>query len=374
MLRPMPADVHVVADADEAARHVGRWRELAEATPASLFVSPEWYFAWLAVAGGSVEPRLFLAEEGGRLVGVLPLVRERRWPRALRFAGDVSADRTAVPAASDDVRRALLASALRFAEPMLVLTHADGDAGRLLPHGARVVNGQEHRLPFADLDGGWDAYLVRRTANFRADLKRKRRSLQSAHDVEWRRTATAAELDDDLGTFFRLHDDRWTNRGGSTSSSQSARHFLREVARRALATGVLRLWQLRADDRPVASFFGWSFGDSYAYYLAGFDAAFARHSPGTLLLAHTIREACDEGRRRYDLLLGDETYKARFADGAATVRSLVVGRRAVNAPFLLAAGEANARALLRRLPARPRAVVQRAAVRVGSRLPLTRTR
>ena len=48
---------------------------------------------------------------------------------------------------------------------------------------------------------------------------------------------------------------------------------------------------------------------------AGFEPAWSRYSVGFLLLAETVREAIAEGAVEYDLLVGDEAFKARFATG-----------------------------------------------------------
>jgi hypothetical protein len=99
---------------------------------------------------------------------------------------------------------------------------------------------------------------------------------------------------------------------------------------------------------PVAAWYGWSYGGRYAYYLAGFDPAWSRHSVGLLLLAHTIRAAAEEGAAEYDLLRGDEDYKDRFATG----RRYAVTRIATPPlhPLRLAALFEIARETGRRLP------------------------
>jgi CelD/BcsL family acetyltransferase involved in cellulose biosynthesis len=374
-LHAVPVDTHLLVEVDDRAAYVPEWRALAEAS-GNLFVTPDWYFSWLDVFADQLEPLLVLGEEDGRIVGVLPLVREKRWPHATRFAGDASADCVA-PLCIDnrpDIRRALLAAAVDASPAILVLTHLEESTSNAdLPNSVAQVTGSSPNLPYARIDDGWDAYLSRRSRNFRADLKRKERSLRDGYAVEYSRTTAAHDLDRDLGVFFRLHDERWNRRGGSTSSTDRIRAFFQIVARRCLDHGWLRLWQMSADEAPAAAFFGWSIGPTYSYYLAGFDAALARHSPGTLLLAHTIKDAVADGCGRYDLLLGDEQYKARFADDVRPVRSVVLGRPA-KLPFALARLEAQARTTLNRLPDRPRIALQRAAARFGSRLPLTRTR
>ncbi len=371
----MALETQVVTDVDEQAAFVTPWRDLAVAE-GNLFLTPEWYFSWLEAFGRDFVPRLVLCRNGSAVVGVLPLVQERAWPRALRFAGDASADRTA-PLSSGDrtsVEQAMFTAAGLAASSILVLGHLEPAAAQAPAlRNLHQVRARPARLPYATIADGWDAYLARRSRNFRADLKRKERSLRAEHTVEFRRTHAEHELEGDLAAFFRLHDQRWEPRGGSTSSTDRVRAFLKDVSARARAAGWLRLWQLTADGEPAASFLGWSLGPTYSYYLAGFDPKLSKHSPGTVLLAHTIRDAIADGCSRYDLLLGDEQYKERFADGVESVESLVLARRA-SVPFLLARLEAAARVTLRRLPERPKVIVQRTAARAGSRLPLTRSR
>ena len=81
---------------------------------------------------------------------------------------------------------------------------------------------------------------------------------------------------------------------------------------------------LEVDERPAAVWYGWHVGDRYSYYLAGFDEAYARYSIGMLLLAHTIRHAIEEGAAVYELLLGTEEFKLRFATGERQVRTVIV--------------------------------------------------
>ncbi len=50
-------------------------------------------------------------------------------------------------------------------------------------------------------------------------------------------------------------------------------------------------------------------------YQSGFDPAWARTSPGAVLLAHSIREAVSEGAKEFDFLRHPEEFK--YAWGAA---------------------------------------------------------
>jgi CelD/BcsL family acetyltransferase involved in cellulose biosynthesis len=184
---------------------------------------------------------------------------------------------------------------------------------------------REAVLPYIDLSGGYGGWLATRSANFRSELRRRRRRLEREHDLSFRRTEDPAALDRDLSTFFDLHDRRWGPRGGSGfSASMRALHLV--FARSALARGWLRLWTMELEGRPAAAWYGWRCGHRYSYYQSGFDPRWADRTPGTVLLAHTIEQAAEEGATVYDLLWGDERYKDRFATGRREAAPILLVR------------------------------------------------
>ena len=78
----------------------------------------------------------------------------------------------------------------------------------------------------------------------------------------------------------------------------------------------------------------------------------ASKSVGTVMMADTIRSAIEEGAEQFDMLLGNEPYKLRFANDRYTVQTIVV-TRAMHPHRLLASGEAWARRNGARLRGRP---------------------
>lgn len=71
---------------------------------------------------------------------------------------------------------------------------------------------------------------------------------------------------------------------------------------------------------------GFRFGGWEWYYQAGRDRAFDRLSVGTVLLAHTIRAAMEDGARGYSFLRGGEEYKFRFTDDERPLETIGVSR------------------------------------------------
>ncbi|HJT16520.1 MAG TPA: GNAT family N-acetyltransferase, partial [Thermoanaerobaculia bacterium] len=85
--------------------------------------------------------------------------------------------------------------------------------------------------------------------------------------------------------------------------------FHRDVAAAMLDTGVLRMYAMSLDDRPIAVFYGFADASTVYYYLSGYDPELEKLSPGTLIVAHAIESAIGDGAATFDFLRGAEDYK-----------------------------------------------------------------
>jgi CelD/BcsL family acetyltransferase involved in cellulose biosynthesis len=312
------------------------WRRLAELRE-NPFLTPEWCRAWLAQAPAE-SPFLLVWRREGEVRGVLPLVRAGRGERLLRFAGARRGDWfTPACRPEDEAAMAAACGALLSSERRswraLRLDRIDRESvwpRALWEDGARGIGQARPRrtdvLPYVDLEGGYEAYLAGRSRNFRSQLGRRRRKLEREHGLSFR-LADAANLDADFEAFFRLHDERWRDRGGSSSGTGQARAFQRAFAAAAQERGWLRLWIAEADGEPRAAWYGWRIGGRYCYSLSGLSKDYERFALGNVLLAHTIERAAAEGARVYDLMWGEEDYKRRFETGRREAATWVMGRR-----------------------------------------------
>ncbi len=320
------------------AKDVERWRALSELRE-NPFLTPEWHSAWLSTHPKE-RPFLVLWWRDGELRGVLPLVSAHGTPvRRLQCAGAAHAD-WFTPACDrgDEVAMARDCAELfdreRISWRLLRLDRVDCDSDwpeALWEAHEGIAAARPRRtdvLPFIEFgEGGYEAYLAARSRNFRSQLGRRRRKLESEHGLTFRMTADAADLEADLETFFRLHEERWDDRGGSASAAEDVRQLHREFAARALERGWLRLWIAEADNAPAAAWYGWRLGGRYCYSLSGLGKRYEPLALGTVLLAHTIEQAAAEGASVYDLMWGDEGYKRRFETGRRQAATWVLGRR-----------------------------------------------
>jgi CelD/BcsL family acetyltransferase involved in cellulose biosynthesis len=326
-----------VTSLDEAAELAPAWDALLERSRCHrAFSSPAWFLAGCRANPG-LEPRLVAAWRGGELAGVLPLAQapgspEARSPTRLGDYNDI----VCLPGDSA-VAAGLLAAATAAPRPYdrIVLHLLRPDSNGLMGLAALAREGDRGWLvgsflcSYVRLPAAFDHYLAGRSAKFRKTL-RHAEAQAARHGLEVRAIEPdergAAELTE---AFLRLHRRRFG--AASSFAAPAAERFVRAVLprlharRRLLALGLFRGEELLGLDLCLRG------ADSLCVWNGAFDPAAAPWSPGRLLAAAGIRAALAQGCREYDLLRGDQPYKARWATHQRTLADfalLVVARHA----------------------------------------------
>lgn len=319
------------------------WSALAAET-GQPFATWEWNSIWWRWFGSDRELYSFTChDEAGRPVAILPLyvaaTRPLRIARFLGFGGIQS------PVCGPDGREVAAEGLRRATEPgpdacrLLLAERMPGGWGELV--GGRLLDSL--RDPVLRFEGrSWDEFLASRSKNFRDQVRRRERKLVRETGLGFRLADDPGRLADDMEALFRLHEARW----GAESTGvfdEAGKGFHQELAAVALERGWLRLWLAEVDGRPVAAWYGLRFAGCEWYYQAGRDPSYDRLSLGFVLLAHTVREACNDGLDAFRFLPGRDEYKSRFAgdDPGAESRLLSSGA----AGRLGSAALAGARAL-----------------------------
>lgn len=302
------------------------WTELAGRTE-NIFATWEWAAIWWKHFGA--HRRLLLSacrDPDGRLVAILPLHISSAWPlRIVRFVGHGAGDELGPICAPAD--RVAAAGALRRS---LLENRWDVFLGERLPGdgwssllGARTLRHEASPiLRFATGEDGdpfsaWSSKLQKQ-------LRYEERRLRREHELSYRLADAPEHLAADMDTLFALHSARWEEAGSTFATAHAAFH--REFAECAMERGWLRLWFLEIDGEPVASLYGFRFAGVESHYQGGRDSAWQRHSVGSLLLAHSIREAYEDGMEEWRFLRGEDEYKYRFASGDPGLETVGIGR------------------------------------------------
>ena len=283
------------------------WDALLEDAPtATPFGTPEWQTAWWGLFGGGRRALAIEVREGRDLVGLFPLtVGNGPW-RALRAMGTGPSDylhplaRGGQEAAVADAIEPLL-RAMRGVD--LIDLHGLREDAPL----ARLATADQARCLVLDLPPTYDAFLATLGKSLRYDARRLDKS-------PFKEGAATIETNppDGLDILFDLHRARWRAKRLPGAFIGRLVPFQRAWAAGAARKGYLRLSVLRVGGEPIGALYAMAVGRQVFYYQAGFAPTEGAISPGTLLVAHTVRRAIEEGRTRFDFLRGDEGYKRRW--------------------------------------------------------------
>ena len=90
------------------------------------------------------------------------------------------------------------------------------------------------------------------------------------------------------------------------------REFHYRFAEEAVQSGLLRLGLIEQSGQVLGVIYAMAVNETVFFYQSGFDPEAKELSPGTVLVAHTIREAIAGGAKHFDFLRGPEPYKLRW--------------------------------------------------------------
>ena len=85
--------------------------------------------------------------------------------------------------------------------------------------------------------------------------------------------------------------------------------FFRSLAEAMAGIGILRFGTVELDNQPVAMTLGFDYNDAHYLYNSAYDPRFNHLSVGLLCKVLCLKENIEQGRKKWDFLRGDETYK-----------------------------------------------------------------
>lgn len=292
------------------------WDGLADRAGASPFRRPGWFVAWWR-AFGSGELRVYGARRDGRLVGVLPLIRQgttlaspTNWHTpefGMVAADDEAADALADAVLAEQPRRLALGFLDRAGADFARFRAAAESAGYLLHE-----RSLEHS-PFVPIGDDWESYLQTIRRHRRDNRRRLLRRLGELGDVSFESHVPTARLDELLAEGFEVEGSGW-KRAQSTAivSRPETLAFYTEVARWAKERGWLRLHFLRAGGRPIAFELGIDHDGTAWDLKGGYDPEFRSYAPGFLLTFEIIANLFADGASAYEMGGADEPFKLEF--------------------------------------------------------------
>ena len=137
-----------------------------------------------------------------------------------------------------------------------------------------------------DIGGDWDAYFACLSGNHRSSVRRAEKQARRAGELEVQRLSdlTAEETERYMHEVFRIENESWKadNASSILASEGMVDYFLQEaeIARQA---GMLELWFLLLDGRPIAFEYCHRCKGVCLSYKIGYDQEFRKFAPGKVL-------------------------------------------------------------------------------------------
>jgi CelD/BcsL family acetyltransferase involved in cellulose biosynthesis len=316
-------------DDAEFTRLAGEWNALLSRSASDVpFLRYEYVRAWWSTRGGGEweQAELWLGvgrDSAGALQGIAPLFRARTpaGSDGLMILGSIEIsdylDLIVPPGSAmefaDDLLRAVGDSAASGPKALDLynIPEASPTLGALEAAAAvrrwAVTRERLQPCPVIALPGSWDDYLSRLEKKQRHELRRKlRRAGAHPTPARLRLVGPGEDLEAATESLLRLMAYEVRKTGFLT---ESMRRQFRATVQAAAENGWLQLAFLDVGGVSAAGYLNFDYGGRIWVYNSGISPEHTALSPGTVLLAHLIRWAIENGRSEFDFLRGDEPYK-----------------------------------------------------------------
>ncbi len=311
----------------------GPWQSLVERAPESdLFQSPQWLLPWLDAFWNDRPLAFLFIEDGERLIGLAPLVRDRGGELSCldSFTLPVNPHTRRLDVLFERDPRSVLEavlSHLRGAYPRVRLTLPQCRTDSAVVHALTgIVTDQpwssslqqsRSASPIVRLGDSFETYLASRHSHARQELERKVRKLAREWTPEWTVASSPEECTRAMPAVLAIEEKSWKAEDGTAlHSRENVRRFYLSVARRMAAAGWLRLYLLSLNGRPAAYILGAQFRDEYLAIKTSYDQELRRASPGQVLFHYALRDSFERRLAVFDFLGDDSRWKTELANGA----------------------------------------------------------
>jgi len=281
----------------------------------SPFVSPAWLRVWWQKLGAEAKPYLGAVRQGEKIIGIAPLLLGEG---KASFIGDADVcdylDFIIAPGMEGDFFNVLLDDLRQKGINYLDLGPLRPDATVLTnlvaiaqQRGYQVLCHPEDVSVELDLPATFDEYLAILTAKQRHEVRRKLRRLSEAGKVDYRFVQDNAAVHDTMDTFLKMFTE--SRRDKATFLTARMESFFRSLAEAMAEAGLLRFGILELDSLPAAMIMCFVDHDCIYLYNSGYQPQYNSLSVGLLCKVLGIKESIQEGKKKFDFLKGDETYK-----------------------------------------------------------------
>lgn len=281
----------------------------------SVFILPAWLRVWWQELGPEAELYMVSVRNGDKIVGIAPLqVREGKASFIgsadvcdyLDFIVVLGVEKDFFSVLLDDLKqKGVNHLDLRALRPDSTVLTQLVDIAR--SRGDEVICSREDISVEMDLPSTWEEYLEALTKKQRHEVKRKLRRLEEAGNLNHHYFEVNHGDKDLMDTFVYLFSLSRTDKANFMTARMES--FFRSLVRAMAEIRLLRLGVLELDGRSVAMLIGFDYNDTLYLYNSAYAPQYNSLSVGLLSKVLCIKESIKEGKKKFDFLKGNETYK-----------------------------------------------------------------
>ena len=305
------------------------WNSLLQRSRSNVvFLTYEFCQCWWKTMGAGHELIVLLAKDDQEIVGIAPLMINKRQRFGLRrrvveFIRTLHSDYLDFIAAGD--REAIIAAfwehlwSIRdrwdYVRLWEIPEQSDTTtiSGECLTASGRAYDDiHASTCPVIELGEQTDDVLKKIQKD--SALRRRLNQLQRVGELEFRHAATLDQAMSYLDLFFQYHITRWeTTCTPSTFYRASERDFYRELAKALLPEGWLALACFSSGEMCIGFHFAFEYNGAVASHRSAHCTYFNKYSPGRVLIYRHVEYCAAKGLREFDCLAGEEQYKGQLA-------------------------------------------------------------
>lgn len=321
----MSMQTEIIRNYDQFKQLKEEWDEVLSRSHFSVvFLTHEWLSAWWEEHGRNCQLFIVVIKLGGKIQALAPLMLTA--DRKLQFIGHEVSDYLDLIIVGDieECFRSIFAQIVKYqkawdwaefiyiADNSPYLEYWKAHVGKM---GAAIKSFNKDCVSvYLDMykdTGSWEELEKQLPAKRRNDLKRCDKLLRQLGKLSFTRIQTAKEIEASMEGYFASHKARWKKEGQGSQFDDPVKmsHYL-NIVRQLAPKGWIELASMKLNDDQLALAFGYTYNDRYYYYTPTFNPAYAKYSPGNLLIKYLIGSFYEEGKIRiFDLLRGAEKYK-----------------------------------------------------------------
>jgi CelD/BcsL family acetyltransferase involved in cellulose biosynthesis len=318
-----------IFDSFDAAKSV--WMEFEHEADCYAFQSFNWLSNWHLKLGSEPQVQVFIVYveyPAGRPLMLLPLgIQKRGIASCLVWLGGVISDYLG-PLISKDYSRTFNASRFEilWKDIQSELPHFDAV---LLEKQPESIAGQHNPFLFlhcephtcsahsTSLTGPLDSFLkTKRSSRWLSGERRKERRLGEQGTLSFLIGKEQQDIERILAEMARQKSASYKEMGVSNLfEQQSYRDFFECMSRLHTRDCFVHVCTLMLDQRILTTHWGLVYKNRFYFIMPTYDnSAYARYSPGNILLRHMFEWCIENDVQVFDFLAGDEAYKDLWCD------------------------------------------------------------